>query len=156
MGVKFSKIIPLHVAQIVPPEQEKTQITKLQQRLLDKLGGSAYPFLFKFPSSAPSSVVILSGEANDKSKPLGVEYRVRAFVAESAEDAGHKRSTASLAIKKVSLRLPIELESFIPIRNQVRFFRFSCNTRLLFVWIDYPVHWHRKVSPSLKAESPWK
>lgn len=108
MGVKFSKVLPLQVAQIVPPEQEKTQITKLQQRLLDKLGGSAYPFLFKFPTNSPSSVVILSGEPNDKSKPLGVEYRVRTYVGDSLDDPGHKRSTVSLAIKKVS---SIKIES---------------------------------------------
>ncbi len=102
MGVKFSKIIPLGQAQIVPPEQEKIQITKLQQRLLDKLGGSAYPFCFKFPATAPSSVVLQSGDPNDKGKPLGVEYRVRTFVAENPDDVSHKRSTVSLAVKKVS------------------------------------------------------
>lgn len=101
MGVKFSKVLPLASAQIVPPEQEKMQITKLQQRLLDKLGGSAYPFYFKFPPAAPSSVVLQSGEESDKSKPLGVEYRIRTFVGESLDDPGHKRSTVSLTIKKV-------------------------------------------------------
>lgn len=102
MGVKFSKVIPLAEAQVVPPEQEKTQITRLQQRLLDKLGGNAYPFQFKFPPTAPSSVILLSGDPSDKSKPLGVEYRVRTFVGESTDDPGHKRSTVSLAVKKVS------------------------------------------------------
>lgn len=105
MGVKFSKIIPIAMAQIIPPEQEKMQITKLQQRLLDKLGGNAYPFHFKFPSTAPASVVIQSGDPNDKSKPLGVEYRVRTFVGENPEDVIHKRSTVSLAIKKVNVKL---------------------------------------------------
>lgn len=105
MGVKFSKVIPLAWGQVVPPEQDKVQITKLQQRLMDKLGGNAYPFYFKFPSTAPSSVVIQSGDEADKSKPLGVEYRVRTFVGESIDDPGRKRSSVSLAIKKVSLKL---------------------------------------------------
>lgn len=127
MGVKFSRVIPLACAQIVPPEQEKTQITKLQQRLLDKLGGNAYPFFFRFPASAPASVVIQSGEANDKSKPLGVEYRVRTFVGESPDDVGHKRSTVSLAIKKVGVLVFVERSKLVRViefvENDVAFTR---------------------------------
>lgn len=152
MGVKFSKVMPLQVSQIVPPEQEKTQVTKLQQRLLDKLGGVAYPFMFKFPVNAPSSVVVQSGEATDNSKPLGVEYRVRAIVAESPDDPGHKRSTVSLAIKKVR-----QLRAYVncvvlpcPLNLQLIIMR-SCNTRPLNGWTDYPALWLRKASHSRKV-----
>lgn len=133
MGVKFSKVMPLQQAQIVPPEQEKTQITKLQQRLLDKLGGTAYPFLFKFPPTAPASVIIQSGEPNDKSKPLGVEYRVRTYVGESPDDPGHKRSTVSLAIKKVSPFFPFERPSTDHLTIIISF---SCNSLQSYVWTD--------------------
>lgn len=162
MGIKFSKVIPLAVAQVVPPEQEKTQITKLQQRLLDKLGGNAYPFYFKFPSTAPSSVVLLSGDPSDKSKPLGVEYRVRAFVGESADDPGHKRSTVSLAVKKVSHDCCQAAKLYLINIMKPTFygfsfiFSYSCNSHQSNVWIVFLVQRLQKVLHFLKAESRWK
>lgn len=47
-------------------------------------------------------MVLQPGE-EDNGKPLGVEYIVKCFVADHDEDRGHKRSSVSLAIKKVCL-----------------------------------------------------
>jgi hypothetical protein len=67
---------------------------------MKKLGPTAYPFTFKFPPNAPSSVTIQSGD-EDSSKPLGVFYDVKTYVAENEEQDSHKRSSVSLTIKKV-------------------------------------------------------
>jgi hypothetical protein len=68
---------------------------------MKKLGPTAYPFTFKFPPNAPSSVTLQSGE-EDTSKPLGVFYDIRTYVAENEQQESHKRSSVTLAIKKVS------------------------------------------------------
>lgn len=108
MGVKFSKEIILAREQIVPPSHhgdDKHDLTPVQDKLLKKLGPNAYPFTFKFPPASPCSVTLQPGE-DDSSKPLGVEYTVKTFVGDNSEDRGHKRSSVSLAIKKVSVGLP--------------------------------------------------
>lgn len=69
MGLKFSKEMVLASGQIVPPEH-KQEITQIQTKLLKKLGENAYPFTFKFPEMAPSSVTLQPGE-DDQGKPLG-------------------------------------------------------------------------------------
>jgi len=67
---------------------------------MKKLGPTAYPFILKFPPNAPNSVTIQSGD-DDTSKPLGVLYNVKTYVAENEEQDSHKRSSVSLIIKKV-------------------------------------------------------
>lgn len=84
MGVKFSKELVLCREQIVPMKKEKQDITPVQERLLKRLGANAYPFLFHFPQSCPSSVTLQPGE--DQGKPLGVEYTVKVYVGEHEED----------------------------------------------------------------------
>jgi hypothetical protein len=67
---------------------------------MKKLGTTAYPFTFKFPPNAPNSVTVQSG-VEETTKPLGVFYNVKTYVAENEEQESHKRSSVSLAIKKV-------------------------------------------------------
>jgi len=100
MGVKFSKEMTLAKEQIVPTPDEKKDLTPVQEKLIKKLGPNAYPFTFYFPPAAPSSVTLQPGD-DDTGKPLGVEYSIRAYVADHADDRGHKRSSVTLAIKKV-------------------------------------------------------
>ncbi|CAG0890732.1 unnamed protein product [Cyprideis torosa] len=99
MGVSFQKDLFLASEQVFPP-QKKHQVTKVQERLLKKLGGSAYPFTLNISPHAPSSVVIQTGN-DEETKPCGVEYFVKAFIGDSAEDRSHARSTTSLMIRKV-------------------------------------------------------
>jgi arrestin-2 len=67
---------------------------------MKKLGPNAYPFTFTFPPNSPCSVTLQPGD-DDTAKPLGVEYNVKTYVAESPEEKSHKRSSVSLTIKKV-------------------------------------------------------
>lgn len=102
MGVKFSKEIVLSKNQIAPEarDQEKMELTPVQEKLMRKFGQNAFPFTFHFPAASPSSVTLQPGD-DDTGKPLGVEYSIKTFVGENSEDRGHKRSAVTLAIKKV-------------------------------------------------------
>nr|CAD7396647.1 unnamed protein product [Timema poppensis] len=140
MGVKFSKEIVLAKEQIAPSQENKQELTPVQERLMKKFGPNAYPFTFHFPSAAPSSVTLQPGE-EDTGKPLGVEYCVKTFVAENREDRGHKRSTVTLAIKKLQFappsrgrRLPSSLVS--------KGFTFSQGKINLEVTLDKEIYYH--------------
>ena len=62
----------------------------LQERLIKKLGENAYPFFFELPPHCPASVT-LQPAPGDTGKPCGIDYELKAFVGESAEDKPHKR-----------------------------------------------------------------
>lgn len=128
MGVKFSKEMIIGQDQVVPMINSKMELTPVQEKLLKKLGPNAFPFTFNFPELAPSSVnlktllyffvhinernnwyyqhyklqVTLQPAEEDQGKPMGVEYCVRTYVAEQEDQKSHKRSSVTLAIKKVS------------------------------------------------------
>lgn len=69
MGLKFSKEMVIASGQIFPTS-EKPDVTQIQTKLLKKLGENAYPFTFRFPEMAPSSITLQPGE-DDQGKPLG-------------------------------------------------------------------------------------
>lgn len=140
MGVKFSKELTLQREQIVPMENQKMEMTPMQERLVKKLGPNAFPFTFQFPSVSPSSVTLQAGE-DDEGKPLGVDYTIRAFVGANEEDRGHKRSQVSLTIKKLQYapatrgrRLPSSLVS--------KGFTFSQGKINLEVTLDREIYYH--------------
>jgi arrestin-2 len=95
MGLKFSKEMVLCKEQVVP-KKKSNELTALQ------LGenNNVFPFMFRLPDTAPPSVTLQPGEG-DAGKPLGVEYELKAFVADNDQDPGHRRSTVSLRIRKV-------------------------------------------------------
>ncbi|KAK4880339.1 hypothetical protein RN001_008485 [Aquatica leii] len=99
MGLNFQKDLCLGSIQVYPPP-EKQNTSKLQDRLVKKLGENAYPFTFTLPTNAPASVTIQQGSDED-GQPCGVTYFVKAFVGESEIDRTHKRSTIALGIRKV-------------------------------------------------------
>ncbi|XP_065356730.1 phosrestin-2 [Calliphora vicina] len=100
IGLRFQKELIL-VSQPVYPEQKiDIQLTKMQERLLKKLGSNAYPFILEMPPSSPASVV-LQQKANDSTQPCGVQYFVKVFAGENDCDRSHRRSTVNLGIRKV-------------------------------------------------------
>lgn len=99
MGLNFQKDLYLVSEQVFPPPEKQTT-TKLQDRLLRKLGANAYPFTFTLPASSPASVMLQPGSDED-GKPCGVHYYIKMFVGESDADRSHKRSTITMAIRKV-------------------------------------------------------
>ncbi|XP_064104641.1 arrestin homolog [Macrobrachium nipponense] len=99
MGLCFQKDLFLASQQIYPPKSDG-EATKLQERLIKKLGGNAYPFTFKMPEQAPPSITIQPGK-DDEGRPCGVEYYVKVYVGENEEDRSHKRSTIQLNIRRI-------------------------------------------------------
>lgn len=75
-------------------------MTRLQERLIKKLGPNAYPFFFEVPPHCPASVS-LQPAPGDTGKPCGVDYELKAFVGECSEDKPHKRNSVRLAIRKI-------------------------------------------------------
>lgn len=88
------------VAQIYPRAQNDRPLTRLQERLIKKLGPNAYPFYFEVPPHCPASVS-LQPAPGDTGKPCGVDYELKAFVGEHIDDKPHKRNSVRLAIRKI-------------------------------------------------------
>lgn len=103
LGLTFRKDLYLASEQIYPSLQDENNrrpLTRLQERLIKKLGPNAYPFFFELPPSAPASVS-LQPAPGDTGKPCGVDYELKAFVGDCSEDKPHKRNSVRLAIRKI-------------------------------------------------------
>ncbi|RZF35910.1 hypothetical protein LSTR_LSTR013959 [Laodelphax striatellus] len=91
MGLNFQKDLYLASEQIYPPKEGKEQnLTKLQERLVKKLGPNAVPFTFNINPSAPASVTLQPGP-DDEGHPCGVQYFVKLFTGENETDRTHRR-----------------------------------------------------------------
>lgn len=142
MGVKFSKELIVAQEQIVPSKnKEKEHLTQVQEKLVKKMGPNAYPFTFKFPEMAPSSVTLQPGE-DDQGKPLGVEYYVKVYVGGNEEEKVHKRSTVTLAIKKLQYAPAIRGASRLPSSLVSKGFTFSSGKINLEVTLDKEIYYH--------------
>ncbi|XP_051535280.1 S-arrestin-like [Myxocyprinus asiaticus] len=102
LGMAFRKDIFLCTRQVYPPLQDKERSihTKIQEKILRKLGDNAYPFFFEFPDNLPCSVA-LQPAPTDEGKHCAVEFEVKAFCAENQDEKAQKRSSVRLAIRKV-------------------------------------------------------
>ncbi|XP_034166656.1 S-arrestin b isoform X1 [Pangasianodon hypophthalmus] len=102
LGWAFRRDIYVCTRQVYPPlqDRERSIHTKLQERLLRKLGDDAHPFFFEFPDNLPCSVA-LQPAPTDEGKHCAVEFEVKAFCAENQDEKAHKRSSVRLAIRKV-------------------------------------------------------
>ncbi|EAT35854.1 AAEL012004-PA [Aedes aegypti] len=100
LGLTFRKDLYLASEQIFPPQETDRPLTRLQERLIRKLGPNAYPFYFEVPPHCPASVS-LQPAPGDTGKPCGVDYELKAFVGETPEDKPHKRNSVRLAIRKI-------------------------------------------------------
>lgn len=109
LGLTFRKDLFLATAQVYPPKAEECnqQLTRLQERLIKKLGEHAHPFKFQLPPGSPSSVT-LQPAPGDTGKPCGVDYELKTYVVEEKKDEKekeekpHKRDTVRLAIRKIT------------------------------------------------------
>ncbi|XP_058789028.1 beta-arrestin-1 isoform X1 [Phymastichus coffea] len=107
LGLTFRKDLYLAAKQIYPVQQQygggaqgSHELTRLQERLIKKLGDNAYPFYFELPPHCPASVT-LQPAPGDTGKPCGVDYELKAFVGENQDDKPHKRNSVRLAIRKI-------------------------------------------------------
>ncbi|XP_053996661.1 beta-arrestin-2 isoform X5 [Hylaeus anthracinus] len=102
LGLSFRKDLYLAADQIYPevPGTQQRELTRLQERLIRKLGSNAYPFYFELPPHCPASVT-LQPAPGDTGKPCGVDYEFKAFVGETQDEKPHKRDLVRLAIRKI-------------------------------------------------------
>ncbi|KAK1800474.1 hypothetical protein P4O66_005695, partial [Electrophorus voltai] len=101
LGLSFRKDLYISTFQAFPPiPEERKPNTRLQERLLKKLGQHAHPFHFTIPQNLPCSVTLQPGP-EDTGKACGVDYEIRAFCARSVEEKIHKRNSVRLVIRKV-------------------------------------------------------
>ncbi|XP_051809144.1 S-arrestin a [Acanthochromis polyacanthus] len=129
MGIAFRRELYLSTRQVYPPlqDREKGIHTKIQARLLRKLGHNAYPFFFEFPDNLPCSVA-LQPAPRDVGKQCAVEFEIKAFSAESQDAKVRKRSSVTLMLRKV--QYAPEGEGTAP----------SVETTREFVMSDKPLH----------------
>ncbi|XP_075199275.1 arrestin red cell-like [Anomaloglossus baeobatrachus] len=98
LGLSFRKDLFISTFQAYPPLPEETKpLTRLQERLIKKLGEQAQPFYFTIPQNLPCSVTLQPGP-EDTGKACGVDYEIRAFCAKSMEEKMHKSKTGELVI----------------------------------------------------------
>lgn len=102
LGLTFRKDLYLAGEQIYPrvTTGNDRPLTRLQERLIKKLGSNAVPFFFEVPPHCPASVS-LQPAPGDTGKPCGVDYELKAYVAENQDDKPHKRNSVRLAIRKI-------------------------------------------------------
>ena len=101
MGLDFKKELFVASCQIYPPVEGKEKpLTKMQERLMKKLGNDVYPFFFELPATAPASVTLQPAPA-DTGKPCGVDYELKTYVADKEDENPQKRNSVSLAIRKL-------------------------------------------------------
>ena len=72
----FKKELTLDEVQVFPPTKEGDP-TRLQERLLSKLGKSALPFHLSFPQNSPTSVTLHQAAEEGSGEPCGVECFIR-------------------------------------------------------------------------------
>uniref|UniRef100_A0A8P4G2D2 Beta-arrestin-1 n=1 Tax=Dicentrarchus labrax TaxID=13489 RepID=A0A8P4G2D2_DICLA len=100
LGLTFRKDLFVANVQAFPPLPEEKSLTRLQERLIKKLGEHAHPFTFEIPLNLPCSVTLQPGP-EDTGKACGVDFEVKAFCAENVEEKIHKRNSVRLVIRKV-------------------------------------------------------
>ncbi|KAM6985848.1 arrestin, beta 2a isoform 3-T3 [Aplochiton taeniatus] len=101
LGLSFRKDLYISTFQAFPPiAEERKPNSRLQDRLLKKLGQQAHPFYFTIPQNLPCSVTLQPGP-EDTGKACGVDFEIRAFCAKSIEEKIHKRNSVRLVIRKV-------------------------------------------------------
>ncbi|CAH8833169.1 unnamed protein product [Trichobilharzia szidati] len=75
--------------------------TRLQERLVRKLGSNAYPFYFQLPAYSPASVSLLLNPS-DRGKRCRVEYELKVYVADDQDDKPQKRNSVRMAVRKLT------------------------------------------------------
>ncbi|XP_018417500.1 PREDICTED: beta-arrestin-2 [Nanorana parkeri] len=140
LGLSFRKDLFISTFQAYPPLlEEKKPLTRLQERLVKKLGEQAHPFYFTIPQNLPCSVTLQPG-AEDTGKACGVDYEIRAFCAKSMEEKMHKRNSVRLVIRKV--QFAPEKTGPQPIAETTRNFLMSDRSLHLEASLDKELYYH--------------
>lgn len=126
-----NKKSPSRVAVIQP-------LTRLQERLVKKLGRNAIPFYFKMPHESPPSVTLQQGPG-ETGKPCGIEYELSIFATRDLKEIS-KRDSVKLRIRKV-MYAPVQ-PSKQPMVEVCKEFMMSPNKLHLEVSLDKDIYHH--------------
>ncbi|XP_072293316.1 arrestin 3b, retinal (X-arrestin) [Eucyclogobius newberryi] len=103
IGLSFRRDIWIQRTQIYPPVEGNTAKTPMQESLMKKVGEQGYPFTFQLPPNLPCSVSLQPGP-NDAGKACGVDFEVKAYLAnapDNADEVIEKKDTCRLMIRKI-------------------------------------------------------
>ncbi|KAL2094705.1 hypothetical protein ACEWY4_009424 [Coilia grayii] len=103
IGLSFRKDIWYQQIQLYPQADHKPAKTAMHEALMTKAGEQGIPFTFTIPTNLPCSVTLQPGE-EDKGKACGVDFEVKGYVANAAEDPDEKiekKDTCRLVIRKI-------------------------------------------------------
>ncbi|XP_075715295.1 beta-arrestin-2 [Rhinoderma darwinii] len=140
LGLSFRKDLFISTFQAYPAlPEEKKPLTRLQERLIKKLGEQAHPFYFTIPQNLPCSVTLQPGP-EDTGKACGVDYEIRAFCAKSMEEKMHKRNSVRLVIRKV--QFAPEKAGPQPVAETTRHFLMSDRSLHLEASLDKELYYH--------------
>lgn len=108
MGLKFCNEAVIALNQIWPRTDESiTELSPLQEALLERLGVGAHAFSIEVGVVAPPSVQLIPAKQYSGA-PIGTSYDIRAFIADQADEKHQRRSTVKLGIRLVH-RIPPEV-----------------------------------------------
>ncbi|XP_008301882.1 arrestin 3b, retinal (X-arrestin) [Stegastes partitus] len=102
IGLSFRRDIWIKRVQVYPPTETPAK-TPMMESLLKKVGDQGYPFSFQMPTDLPCSVSLQPGPG-DSGKACGVDFEVKAFLANAADNADEvieKKDTCRLMIRKI-------------------------------------------------------
>ncbi|KAJ4945640.1 hypothetical protein JOQ06_023321 [Pogonophryne albipinna] len=110
IGLSFRRDIWMQRVQLYPATGGSPTLTPMQECLMKKVGEQGYPFSFQMPTDLPCSVSLQPGP-NDTGKACGVDFEVKAYIADKADPADEpaKKDTCRLMIRKIQ---------FAPISNK--------------------------------------
>ncbi|KAJ6654980.1 hypothetical protein lerEdw1_006451 [Lerista edwardsae] len=140
LGLSFRKDLFLASWQAFPPAEDTPEpLTRLQERLLRKLGANAHPFSFIIPQNLPCSVTLQPGP-EDTGKACGVDFEIRAFCAKNVDEKIHKRNSVRLVIRKV--QYAPEKPGPQPTAETTRHFLMSDRSLHLEASLDKELYYH--------------
>lgn len=140
LGLTFRKDLFVSSLQVFPvnPDEEHP-LSRLQERLVKKLGEHAHPFTFQIPLNLPCSVTLQPGP-EDTGKACGVDFEVKAFCAENQDEKIHKRNSVRLVIRKV--QYAPEKPGPQPSAETTRLFLMSDKPLHLEASLDKQIYYH--------------
>ncbi|XP_053091697.1 arrestin 3b, retinal (X-arrestin) isoform X2 [Pangasianodon hypophthalmus] len=143
ISLSFRKDIWIqHIQVYPPPAEDKPVSTPMQEVLMKKAGEGAHHFTFNVPTNLPCSVTFLPA-AWDKGEACGVDFKIKAYIANKADDPDEKidkKDTCQMIIRKIQFAPDKLLPG--PEVNIYKQFMFSGKTIHLEASIEKEVYYH--------------
>nr|XP_040030422.1 arrestin 3b, retinal (X-arrestin) isoform X1 [Gasterosteus aculeatus aculeatus] len=100
IGLSFRRDIWIQRVQVYPPTGASVTKTPMHESLMKKIGEQGCPFSFQMPANLPCSVSLQPGP-NDAGKACGVDFEIKAYIANTPDEEVEKKDTCRLMIRKI-------------------------------------------------------